>query len=354
MGARYRAGIVGLTGIAASPGEAGPDRVVGERAPHSHAAAYAALAPRVGVEAVCDLVPGLVEGFKGEWGKVFPGVRGYADYREMLANERIDLLSVVTSDHRHAQIVVDAVEAGVKGIFCEKPIATTLADADRIIGACRGAGVPLLINHTRRWYPEYLEARRLVRAGAIGRLTRIVATLGGPRAMLFRNGTHLLDMVCFFAEAEPVSVAGVLDDEHRGYGPRYAGDGGRDPATDPGGSAVIRFGNGVRAFVNASKGTFGNFELELVGEEGRLRIGTHVAELWRLVDEAPVVRPLPRVYTARAYMQAALWELMELVERGGEPSSSGEDGRRVLSILLGLLQSNAAGGAPVDFPVRDA
>jgi predicted dehydrogenase len=322
--------------------------------PHSHAGAYAAV-PSTEVVAVCDLLPERVEQFRQSWGATFPDARGYADYREMLARERIDLLSVVTPDDRHAQIVVDAVEAGVRAIFCEKPIATTLADADRIIAACAARGVPLLIDHTRRWRPEYVAARDLLRVGAIGPLRRILATLGGPRAMLFRNGTHLLDMVCYFAEAEPAWVVGELDDEQAGYGPRYAGDGGRDPATDPGGSAYLHFANSVRALVSASKGTPPNFELDLIGERGRLRIGTHLAELWRL-DEAgrASLTPLARPPTTRADLVAAVEELVGLVERGGQGSSTGQDGRRVLSILLAILQSSAAGGRRVDFPVVDA
>ena len=275
--ATYRAAIVGLTVSARRRPGRRPDSVLGQVMPNSHASAYAAV-PNTTVVAVCDLVPELLEKFHEEWGDVFPEVRGYTDYREMLAKENIDLLSIVTSDHRHAQIAVDGVEAGVKGIFCEKPIATTLADADRIIAACAERRVPLVIDHTRRWYPDFVEARRLVRSGAIGPLRRIVAHLGGPRAMLFRNGTHLIDEVCYFAESEPAWVVGDLDDEHRDYPPRYAGDGGRDPATDPGATALIHFQNGVRALINASKQTMGNFELDLVGETGRLRIGTHVAE----------------------------------------------------------------------------
>ncbi len=351
--ATYRAAIVGLTGIAAGPAQPGPDPVLGELMPHSHAAAYARI-PTTTVVAVCDLAPALVSRFCKEWGSVFPEARGYSDYREMLAREQIDLLSVVTSDHRHAQIVVDAVAASVRGIFCEKPIATTLADADRMIAACARRNVPLLIDHTRRWYPEYLEARRLVRSGAIGSLRRIVATLGGSRAMLFRNGTHLIDTVCLFAEAEPLWVSGELDDEHRDYGPRYAGDGGRDPATDPGGSAIIQFQNGVRAFVNASKGTPANFELDLIGETGRLRIGSHVGEIWRFLDDGlPAVSPLRSPHTTRGDLVAAIEELIRLIEHGGQGSSTGEDGRRVLAILLGILQSSAAGGRRMHFPIND-
>ncbi|MGH2459499.1 MAG: Gfo/Idh/MocA family protein [Chloroflexota bacterium] len=351
--ASYRAAVVGLTGIGMTPSRPAPDPVLGLIMPHSHVSAYAAV-PNTTVVAVCDLVPSLLEKFRADWGAEVPEARTYTDYREMLAREQVDLLSIVTSDHRHAQIAVDAVEAGVKGIFCEKPIATTLADADRMIAACAQRSVPLLIDHTRRWYPEFVAARRLVREGAIGPLRRIVAHLGGPRAMLFRNGTHLIDAVCFFAESDPAWLTGELDDEHREHPPRYAGDGGRDPATDPGGSALIHFQNGVRALVNASKRTMGNFELDLVGETGRLRIGTHVAEVWRPLEGGqPAVSPIHVPHTTRGDMVAAIDELIGLVERGGQGSSTGQDGRRVLSILLGILQSNAAGGARVHFPIQD-
>src|SRR4029078_6035790 len=113
------------------------------------------------------------------------------------------------------------------------------------------------------------------------------------------------DMVCYFADSEPGSVAGQLDDEMADYGPRYAGDGGRDPATDHDRTAMVRYASGVRALVNASKGTVGNFEFDLVGERGRLRIGTHVAELWRLDEDgrASLTAP-PRPPPTRASLLA--------------------------------------------------
>jgi predicted dehydrogenase len=351
--ATYRAAVIGLSGIGAAPTPAAHDPVLGDVMPHSHVAAYAAI-PSTTVVAICDLLPAVVERTRATWAATFPELRGYTDYREMLAREQVDLLSVVTPDHRHAHIVVDGVAAGVKGIFCEKPIATTLADVDRMIAACQQRNVPLLIDHTRRWYPEFLEARRLVRAGNIGPLKRIVGTLGGPRAMLFRNGTHLVDTICFFAESEPAWVIGELDDEHAGYGPRYAGDGGRDPATDPGVSGYVHFQNGVRAFVNASKGTLSNFEIDLIGEIGRIRVGSNVAEEWRAFDDDQVaIRRIAPPPTTRSDMVAAIEELIGLIERGGKGSSTGEDGRRTVSILLALLQSSAAGGQRINFPIED-
>lgn len=363
----YRAGIIGLTGIAASRAAGPPAAALGVMHPGSHAAAYARI-PATSVVAVCDVVPERCEEFAARWGDVWPDVETYPDYRQMLSAARLDLLSVVTPDNRHTQMVVDAAEAGVAGIFCEKPIATTLADADRMIEACERHGVVLSIDHTRRWRSLWHQARELVRSGELGPLRRIVATLSGPRAMLFRNGTHLLDMVCFFAESEPESVTAELDDEHTAYGPRYAGDGGRDPATDPGGSAYLKFKNGVRVFVNASKDAFAGWEFTLFCERGRMKVDdvTGAIEVWQpgvegLGRSRPVRWLMPESSTTLGKLHGGLEEVIAHVEarrRGEAPPaplvSPPQAARMVLEILLGILQSSHAGGARVAFPVRDA
>ena len=363
----YRAGIVGLTGIAASAPAAPPSPVLGSVHGGSHAAAYARH-PNVEVVGACDLVPERCEEFLERWGDRWPNVETYGDYRAMLSAGKLDLLSVVTSDHRHTQIVVDAAEAGVKGIYCEKPFATTLADVDRMVEACRKHNVVISVDHTRRWRPLWYQVRTLIRSGELGELRRIVASLAGPRAMIFRNGTHLLDMICFFADSEPEWLMGELDDEHRDYPPRYAGDGGRDPATDPGGSAYIHFKNGVRAFLNASKTSFSAFELMLFCDKGRVRVddATGAAEVWQpgvaeLAQGKPVRWLLPQAAVTTGALEAGLSELISHVEtaqQGKAPpaplASPPEAGRRVLEILLAILQSNHAGSAKVTFPVSDA
>ena len=210
----YRVGIVGATWIAVRRNEAPPPPFgndIGNSISLSHASTLAAL-PDLELVAVCDLVPGLLDDFKTTWADGLPDANTYTDYREMLANENLDILVVATSDNRHTDIVVDGAEAGVKGILCEKPLATLLEDADRMIAVCSKRDVPLHVNHNRRWNPLMHMVRDEIRSGLIGNLGSIVVSHGGPRAMLFRSGTHMIDAICFFAESEPAQVVGMLED----------------------------------------------------------------------------------------------------------------------------------------------
>ena len=208
----YRVGIVGARDIVGrAPGPAPPpfrNEII-----LSHVASLA-LIPSAELAAVCRLDPTLHTQFESDWGGRWPSARLYTDYKEMLAQEDRDLLGVATPDNYHADITVDAANAGVKGIFCEKPLATRMEDADRMIRACEDNGAVLSVDHTRRWSALHHKVRDTVRSGAIGPLSTIEATLGGARAMLFRNGTHIIDSVCFYAESEPVQVFAHLE---KGY-----------------------------------------------------------------------------------------------------------------------------------------
>ena len=349
--AAYRVGIVGCTGIASAPARALSHPVLGTVAPHSHAAGYDQ-APATEVVAVCDLLPERTQDFVAKWQQRWPGITQYQDYREMLARERLDIVSVVTSDHRHADITVDAAEAGARAIFCEKPLATSLADADRMIAAVEKRGVFLSVDHSRRWQPQWYEARAAIRNGAIGPVRTVVGRLGGARAMLFRNGTHLMDAICFFADGEPEWLTARYDDDFAGYGPRYAGDGGHDPSTDPGACIFLLFSNGARAFYIGSQNAASGFEIEVTGEKGRIRLGNAVAAE---IETADGVQPLPEASATVSGSAAAIEELIALVEgRGTLPQISGPyDGRRVVEILIAAVQSAADGGAPRTFPVQE-
>jgi predicted dehydrogenase len=347
--ATYRVGLVGCSGIAIARGQrsSAPIRMP---QPHSHAAAYDACA-KTAVVAACDVNPTALDRYISTWGKI----ARYTDYRRMLDQEHLDLLSIVTPDHLHADIFVDACDAGVKGIFCEKPIATTLEDADRMREAAERTGVKVVVNHTRRFDPVYRQAKWLISQGVIGELRIVIGTLGGERAMLFRNGTHLLDTMLFFVDARPSWVIGQLDEMDSGYGSIYRGDGGHDPATEPGATALIAFENGVRAIYNGSKRTVANLEIELQGERGRIRIGNQSAELSTIPPSGGLAtQSLPLSSDLRSGMVVAVEELIALVEEGGDGMGALRDARNTLEVLLAILASADQGARKVALPLISA
>ena len=352
-----RAGIVGLSGIASRLPEGADHAGMGIRLPVSHASAYNWI-PETELVAGSDLRPERAAAFKRQWSELRPDLRVYRDHREMLAAEDLDVVSVVTSDDAHAQIVVDATQAGVSGILCEKPIATTLADADRMITATERAGIPMLVNHTRRWMSPWLQVASLIRQGTIGEVQRIVASQGGPRAMLFRTGTHICDSILWFADARPVSVMALPEPGLEDYGPRYAGDGGHDPRTDPALSVVIEFENGARAFWNMCKTMPQVYDIEIYGEKGCIRgrtfPGDEISITVDVGNHRLVTEPLARVQHTYGWFAGCVAELVSLVRHGGQPTSGGREARTSLEIMLAALQSQAHGGRRVMLPIEDA
>lgn len=340
---RIRVGIVGCSGIASSPVSAPESRPFRQRMPESHASAYA-LFDEIEVVAVCDLVEATTNRFLNDWSGRWSGIRAYTDYRALLDAHELDILSVVTSDHRHADIVVDAAERGVRSVFCEKPLATTLEDADRMIAACDAAGTVLSVDHTRRWSATYHMARERARDGAVGELRQIVGVLGGPRAMLFRNGTHLVDLLNFFAESSPDWVWAVNDAEYDDYD-AYRGDGGRTAELEPGVFGFVGYANGVRAVYNGTKHQPADFGADLLGAKGKLVVRDASATLYR---SATSLEHLPQEEYVRHKWAGAVEELLRLLRDGGEPVSSGREARKAVAITLGFLESHRRGNVRVD------
>ena len=344
----YKSVIIGLRGIGSQrPVEPEGLPLYGAM-PNSHASAYHRC-PDTDVVAVCDLDEGLLSDFEARWKDVWPDLRLYRDYLEMLDTEKPDIVSVVTGDHIHATITVEAARrASTKAIICEKPIATTLSDADRMIEATENAGVLLSIEHSRRWHPAYLAARELIRSGEIGQLKTIVCDLFSQRAMMFRNGTHLLDMICFFAESDPEWLTAELEEGFDDF-TEYKGDGGHDPATDPDTAAYIRFQNGVRAFFNCRKMNLPGSQMYLTCDDGRIEISDREAILIKAGSHREWSRQtmVPGNYMHQ-FQAGFVPEIVDKLENGGELVSTAREARKTLRIMLGILESHHAGNSRID------
>ncbi len=355
----YRTAIVGLSWIAADPAGPPSDPVLGTAPPYSHASAMAPIAA-IDVVGGCDISEAARTRFTETWGGRWPGARTFGDYRQMIAELKPDIVSVVTPDHLHKDVVLAAVEHGVRGIFCDKPLSVSLAEADEMVRAVRDAGVAMAINYGRRWYPQYAEARRLVRAGELGPLSQIICVTGGPRAMLWRNHTHVIDLMNFLADAEPDWVWAELERGYQDYGTAYKGDGGNDPATEPGGNFYIAYRNGARAYVTGFKDTPpGEIQVTLLGPKGRIvmdlqgmRLITVAPSDVRVRAGAVSIEMIEPKYTVTG-MQAAVLDLIAAIETGRETQSPPEAARQTVAITDAILLSQARGNVPVKLSELD-
>jgi UDP-N-acetylglucosamine 3-dehydrogenase len=130
----------------------------------------------------------------------------------MLAEESLDLLSVVAPTSLHLPIALDALDAGCH-VLVEKPIAATRAEAEAMIAAARDAGRLLSVGHIERFNPAIRELRRRLAAGELGRVFQVHATRLGPFPARIRDvgvvvdlAPHDLDVMRFLLDSDPVRV----------------------------------------------------------------------------------------------------------------------------------------------------
>ncbi|MFN3653680.1 MAG: Gfo/Idh/MocA family protein [Armatimonadota bacterium] len=130
----------------------------------------------------------------------------YTDYRALLENPEVDLVSLCLPNDLHCRAAVDAASAG-KHVICEKPLCPSLAEADTMIGACRDAGVKLMYAEELCFTPKYVRAKQLADEGALGRvyLVKQSEKHDGPHADWFwdvqrSGGGVTFDMGCHAIE----------------------------------------------------------------------------------------------------------------------------------------------------------
>jgi len=132
--------------------------------------------------------------------KRLKGAKGYADYRKMLEEARPDLVSVAPRWlDEHRDMVVAAAEREVRGIYLEKPMCRTLAEADEMVAACEKHKVKLAIAHQTRYSPKLPVIRDLIAQGRIGKVLEFRARgkedRRGGGEDLWVLGTHVLDLI---------------------------------------------------------------------------------------------------------------------------------------------------------------
>ncbi len=234
----YRAGIIGLGFIGGADQVSGD--ALGQQVPDLDGTHRYALEnhPRVELVAGSSRDQGRRQRFAEA-----TGARTWADWRELLEKEDLDIVSVATYAPTHAEITAACAQAGIRAVYCEKPVATTLPDAEAMTAACREAGTLLAVNHNRRYDPNHRRLQALIQAGGLGELTSV--NMQWPAGRLGNVGTHMFDASYMLTGRRVEEVSATLDLAGK---PDCRGA----QFSDPGGWGIMRLEGGLMAVVDAT------------------------------------------------------------------------------------------------------
>ena len=291
------------------------------------------------------------------------GVRHYRDAAALLVDDPIDGAIVAAPTGLHEEVGLRCIDAGVPALI-EKPICATVESAERLNHAAEQAGVPLLVGHHRRYNPAAAAAKRLLDAGALGRLVGISAIWcmckpdsyyaaawrrqpgGGP---VLTNLIHEIDLLRYLA-GDIIEVAGFTANAVRGF------------ATEDSAALTLRFAGGALASVVMSDCTPSPWSWEQASDESPqfpaneqnpIRFfGTDAAlefprlTVWRYRGAKSWTSPLDsaavRVPGGDAFA-LQLAHFAAVIRDRATPIVSGREGQRTLAATLALFEAARTG-----------
>lgn len=331
-----------------------------------HARALAAL-PESEFAAVCDADGARAQAIATEYGVP----RVFTEPGEMLRSGAVEAVNVCTPHPSHAPVVVAAAAAGVH-VLCEKPIAASLADADRMIAAAVRAGVTFGVIFQRRFWPAAMRIRAAIDAGRLGKTTlgecvvRIWrspeyfasdpwrgtwATEGG--GVLMNQAVHAIDQLQWFMGPAAEVTGRIATLRH-----------GDSIDVEDTAVATVLFANGALGVIEAATTVdpgFG-YRVSVHGDSGAV-IGVWerhegdqgLNDVWTIPGE----EELREEWAATdlqpdgpSFHQLQIQDFLRAVRDGRPPLVTGEEGRKSLEIIQAIYRSSRT-GQPVRLPIHD-
>lgn len=294
----------------------------------------------------------------------------YTDYHKLLERDDIDAVIVCTPNSLHADIVCSAAEAG-KHILCEKPIATNLADADRMIQTCRKNKVKLQIGYQLRYHPYFIKVKELIDEGRVGEIIFIRGRMshdwggaekgpGGFRSWftqkklsgggtLLDNGCHYFDLLRYLGGKIKEVFAYTSFKTHQEV---------EDNAV-----ALCKFENGATGEIEASwmdrKGW--DSRVLVYGTVGVIECADYILNTQLKLyhrSKNPKIYWKPKSFEEQIKVNVAQFEcvgenayisqvtdFLQIIKEDREPACSGEEGKASLEAVLAAYRSSETGRA---------
>ncbi|MCG9131013.1 Gfo/Idh/MocA family oxidoreductase [Candidatus Poribacteria bacterium] len=295
-------------------------------------------------------------------------LRSYADYRDMLEKEELDIVSVCPRwTTEHLDMVTACLEAGCS-VYSEKPMTSTLADGDKIVETAKARGLKVAVAHQAVYLPATHAIKQMLDDGKIGTIQAIYASgkqdhRGGGEDMIVL-GTHTFNMMRFF-----VGDVAWMQSHVTTNGKEIAYGDDHKP-TEPVGPVAGDCINSYFAFKSEVSGFFqsrrdqagsGRYGMEIVGSEGTFSLRGDVANRL-MVYPYPVLVPSNTDQEWEAIdldqtpfsqgNELAIRDLIDAIENDRKPISAAEDAVAALEMILGAYASQLT-GQRVSFPIAN-
>jgi UDP-N-acetylglucosamine 3-dehydrogenase len=276
------------------------------------------------------------------------GASCYLDYKEMLAKEQLDVVSVVVPTRLHHKIALEVIEAGIN-LLIEKPIASTVEEAQEIIEAAKAKNLKLTVGHIERFNPAIIELKKRLDKGELGRIYRVGVNRLGPFPTRVRDvgvvidlAVHDLDIVRFLVGEEVEHLYARTEKKiHTNHEDFLA--------------AILTFKNKTvcnlnidwltpakvrKLFIAGEKGQFVADYLKQdlsFQENSYLENNISYSDIMRGVS---VGKHIQFNIQKKEPLRAELEHFLECVENDKQPMISGEDGMKALELALDLIKSS--------------
>ncbi|MEN9814064.1 MAG: putative oxidoreductase YcjS [Verrucomicrobiota bacterium] len=324
--------------------------------------------PQTKIIAVADADPkGLAEAAKR-----LGGVQAYADYKVMLVSAKPDIAAICSRHiHEHRDMIVAAIEAGVKGIYIEKPFVRTLAEADEIVKLCADKGVRLAIAHRNRYHPVVDVVKKLVASGEIGELKEVRVRgkqdQRGGGLDLWVLGGHGFNLATLFT-GPAISCEATIHVEGRPATKADIRPGDEGVGLIVGDEIHARYEtkSGIPLYFDSKKGKPAKgtpFGARLIGTNGVISLQIDeepLAILERDGKKTPITtagigqpEPIKDIRLINGGHHGAIRDLLAAIAEKREPLCGPEAGLETVELTLGVFTSFAAGGKKVTLPLAD-
>jgi UDP-N-acetylglucosamine 3-dehydrogenase len=300
----------------------------------------------VRVEAICDISEEALKSAQAE----FKIGKGYTDFRDLLRGVETDVVVVCTPPALHKEVVVAAFECG-NHVHCEKPLATSMSDADAMLQAQKSAGKLLFVNFSLRLYPAYSALHGMITSGEYGNPLWLSARYFLPvdpsvwippkwfweKAMsgghLMENGCHILDFILWTMGNVTRSTAMRDTLKYRGGWPPYFGP----PDFEDVISVVMKHDNGAISTVTNGciAPPFTGNAVELVTEKAFFRLDPEFGLSWTQGKNSWTTQKVD----IRREAVAPARHFIDCIGQESKPIATGEDGRAALMLAHAIYDS---------------